>query len=80
MARPRVAFMPEHYPPPGCKSFQMKAEQYRVRAEELWAISSQFREGTTRVTLENLATEYLKMAEQMDTLSEIEGRVHKGEV
>jgi len=57
----------------------MKAEQYRVRAEELSAISSQFHEGATRVTLENLATEYLKMAEQMDTLGEIEGRLHRSE-
>lgn len=67
--------MPDYYPPPDTRSFQIKAEQYRVRAEELSAISSQFREGTTRVTLENLATEYLKMADQMDGLGEIEGRL-----
>jgi hypothetical protein len=67
--------MPEHYPPPDTKSFQMKAEQYRVRAEELSAISSQFHDGKTRMTLENLATEYLRMAEQMDSLGEIERRL-----
>jgi len=67
--------MPDHYPPPGCKSFQRKAEQYRIRAEELSAISGQFHEDKTRVMLENLATEYLRMAEQMDTLGEIEERL-----
>ena len=67
--------MPEHYPAPGSRMFQMKAAQYRVRAEELSAIGAQFREDRTRVTLQNLAEEYRKMAEQMDALSEIEARL-----
>jgi hypothetical protein len=44
-------------------------------AEELSAISGQFHEDKIRAMLENLATEYLKMAEQMDGLSEIEQRL-----
>lgn len=71
----RVTVMPEHYPPPGCKSFQMKAEQYRIRAEQLSAISSQFHENKTRAMLQNLAAEYRHMAQQMDILSEIEARL-----
>ena len=67
--------MPATYPPPGCKSFQRKAEQYRGRAEELAAISSQFHEDKTRAMLENLAAEYLKMADQMDSLGQIEERL-----
>jgi len=57
------------------KSFHSKAEQYRVRAEELMAISNEFQDDRTRVTLRNLAAEYLKMADQMDQLSEIETRL-----
>jgi hypothetical protein len=67
--------MTDIYPPPGSRSFQRKAEQYRVRAEELSAISGQFHEDKPRAMLEKLATEYLKMAEQMDGLSEIEERL-----
>lgn len=74
MAPPRVTSMPEYYPPPGAKSFQMKAEQYRARAKELSTISEQFHDAKTRAILENLSEEYRKMARQMDALSEIEGR------
>lgn len=70
--------MPEYYPPPGSKRFHVKAEQYRARAEELSAISAQFHKGTARATLENLAEEYLRMAQQMDDLSGIKRRLRQG--
>ena len=57
------------------KSFHSKAEQYRVRAQQLTTISAQFQDDRTKATLQNLAREYLKMADQMAQLDEVETRL-----
>jgi hypothetical protein len=47
-----------------------------MRAEALATIAADSKKGKTRETLEQIATEYLKMARQMDELQIIEDHLH----
>jgi hypothetical protein len=55
-----------------------RAAFYRVRAEELRTMSDEWVEPATRVMLNRVATDYERMADQLDSLQDLDRRDQAG--